>query len=71
MFAFCLSPRDVKKWVSLTIGYLRSAFSGSAAQPSPSGEESKKDENKNNDLGSDEKPVGGSEHSGGDKVAGG
>ncbi len=71
VFAFCLSPREVKKWISLTIGYLRSALSGSSAPPSPSGDESKKDENKNNDLGSDEKPVGGSEHSGGDKVAGG
>ena len=71
VFAFCLSPREVKKWVSLTIAYLRSAFSGSSAPPPPSRDESKKDENKNNDLGSDEKPVGGSEHSGGDKFAGG
>ena len=71
VFAFCLSPREVKKWVSLTIGYLRSAFSGSAAKPSSSADESKKDENKNNDLGSDEKSVGGSEQFGGDKVAAG
>ena len=76
VFAFCLSPREVKKWVSLTIGYLRSAFSGNAAQPSPSGDESKKDEskkdeNKNNDLDSDEKPVGGSGQVSGDKLNGG